>query len=207
MLKAVASAIIAVVIVSVLWNTEGPDAIAVQGPAILEVQEMGALAVLKVSYANVIDLNKPMAKKFPLTNWKLTFGNTRVLLIAKGSCLIGTDLKLARYENIDLENRTASLVLQQPAIISVSVHHDPNHQGSYLYSVDANGLSGIMPDSARTNAIINQAYAIAQQDIEQHCASQDYFNDAKKTTELVLAPLLAADPDWNIAIAWANAKK
>ena len=69
-------------------------------PPVVSVQEMGTLATLRVNYANVIEFNERITQDIPWTQWEFRFGGTSVLLIARGECLIGTDLQAAKYEQI-----------------------------------------------------------------------------------------------------------
>jgi hypothetical protein len=60
-------------------------------PPLVSVQEMGTLVSLKVNYANVLEFNNRITQEIPWTQWEIRFGGTRVLLIARGECLIGTN--------------------------------------------------------------------------------------------------------------------
>ena len=80
-------------------------------PPVVSVQEMGTLATLRVNYANVIEFNERITQDIPWTQWEFRFGGTSVLLIARGECLIGTDLQAAKYEQILPAAKTATLVL------------------------------------------------------------------------------------------------
>jgi hypothetical protein len=80
-------------------------------PPVVSVQEMGTLATLRVNYANVIEFNERITQDIPWTQWEFRFGGTSVLLIARGECLIGTDLQAAKYEQILPAAKTATLGL------------------------------------------------------------------------------------------------
>lgn len=204
MLKTIASAVIAVLLVTTFWTVHEVKEQETQAPAILKVQEMGNLVSLNVSYSNIIDIKDRITQDIPLTNWELVFGATRVLLLAKGNCLIGTDLKQARYEHSDAEKKTVDLILPEPKVLLARLDHSAGKTGSYFYAVDHSGISKIIADSHRQTEVMNKALGVAQKDIERQCAGTNYIQSARKSAEAMLAPLIAHASDWQINILWAK---
>ena len=204
MLKTIASAVIAVLLVTTFWTVHEVNEQETQAPAILKVQEMGNLISLNVSYSNIIDIKDRITQDIPLTNWELEFGATRVLLLAKGNCLIGADLKQAHYEHSDTDKRTVDLILPEPKVLSARLDHSVGKTGSYFYAVDHSGVSKIIADSHRQTELMNKALAIAQKDIERQCAGADYILSAKKSAETMLLPLITHTSDWQINILWSG---
>ena len=93
------------------WQLKPQKEQAPQAPPVVSVQEMGTLTTLRVSYANVIEFSERVTQDIPWTQWELRFGGTRVLLIARGDCFLGTDLQLAKYEQVQPAEKTATLSL------------------------------------------------------------------------------------------------
>ena len=60
---------------------------------------------------NLIQTPVRVTQDIPWTQWELRFGGTRVLLIARGDCFLGTDLQLAKYEQVQPAEKTATLSL------------------------------------------------------------------------------------------------
>ena len=87
-------------------------------PPLVSVQEMGTLVSLKVNYTNVSEFNERVTQDIPWSDWELRFGGTRVLLVARGICLIGTDQKRATYEQTSTAAKSATLVLPKPTVVS-----------------------------------------------------------------------------------------
>jgi hypothetical protein len=204
MLKTIASAVIAVLLVTTFWTVHEVNEQESQAPAILKVQEMGNLVSLNVSYSNIIDIKDRITQDIPLTNWELEFGATRVLLLAKGNCLVGTDLKQAHYEHSDDNKKSVDLILPTPKVISARLDHNVGKSGSYFYAVNHSGVSKIVSRTDRQTELMNKALATAQKDIEGQCASADYILAAKKSAEAMLAPLITHASDWRINIVWAK---
>ncbi len=65
-------------------------------PPLAAVESLGDLVSVRVRYANVIEFHRTMTQGIPWTRWELPIGETRVLLVARGDCLVGTDLRAAR---------------------------------------------------------------------------------------------------------------
>ncbi len=170
-------------------------------PALVSVQEMGALVSLKVNYANVIEFNERVTQDIPWTQWELRLGGTRVLLVARGECLIGTDLKLAKYEQSASAEKTATLVLPQPTVMSARLNHYANNGGSYFYAVSSTGISALVPGSDGQTKAINSALQKGQRDVEASCAKPELIEAARTSAEAVLRPTVSAT-GWKVAVVW-----
>jgi len=184
-----------------LFGPKPPDAPPPQ-PALMSPQEMGHLASVKANYANVIEFTEKMTQDIPWTQWELRFGGTRVLLVARGDCLVGTDFRSAKYENKNETARTAVLVLPVPRPISARVSHDPKEKGgSYFYAINSTGLEPLIPGSANRTRAIDSALGRAQEEIERACSNSDVLATAKKNAEEVLKPAFSAI-GWKVQIRW-----
>ena len=183
------------------WKLKPEKEQAPPPPPLVSVQEMGTLVSLKVNYANVIEFNKRATQDIPWTQWELRFGETRVLLVARGECLIGTDLKLAKYEQSTTGTKTATLVAPNPKVISARLNHDPKSGGSYFYAASSTGLVALMPGSDEQTKLTNSALQKAQSDIEASCAKPELLETARKSAEAVLLPTISAT-GWKVAIVW-----
>lgn len=178
-------------------------------PPLVSVQAMGALVSLRVNHANVIEFNERVTQDIPWTQWELRLGGTRVLLVARGECLIGTDLTLARYEfpaaaspaNTGTATHIATLVLPQPKVISARLNHDADHGGSYFYSVSSQGVVALVPGTESQTRAVNRALQKAQSEIEASCARPELIDAARKSAEAVLRPAVAAT-GWQVAVVW-----
>ncbi|MDA8453222.1 DUF4230 domain-containing protein [Acidovorax sp. GBBC 3334] len=171
-------------------------------PPLVAVESMGELVSVRVRYANVIEFSQKMTQDIPWTQWELRLGETRVLLVARGDCLVGTDLRAARYEQVDAAARTAVLALPAPRTVSARVDHGPRERGgSYFHALQGSGLEPLLPGSAHRMRAIDAALRIAQQDVEKACAAADTVQSARANTEAVLKPLLSAS-GWTVTPRW-----
>ena len=163
---------------------------------------MGTLTTLRVSYSNVIEFSERLTQDIPWTQWELRFGGTRVLLIARGECFLGTDLQLAKYEQIQPTEKTATLSLPNPKILSARLNHDAKSGGSYFYSVTNNGVAVLLPGTDGQTKAMNRALQQGQSDIEAACAKPEHLAAAKRSAEAVLQPTVSATGWKNPASPW-----
>ncbi|MFI8617087.1 DUF4230 domain-containing protein [Acidovorax sp. NPDC077693] len=171
-------------------------------PALLALEDMGHLVSVKVRYANVIEFTQQITQGIPWTQWELKLGGTQVLLVARGDCLVGADMRQARYEAVDAAARTAVLRLPAPATLSARVNHGPRDQGgSYFYAVQGTGIEPLIPGSANRTQAIDTALQRAQQDVERTCQAASTKATAKENAEAVLKPLFSAT-GWTVQVRW-----
>jgi len=173
-------------------------------PPLMSLEQMGHLVTVKVNYANVLESTERMTQDIPWTKWELRFGGTKILLVARGDCLVGTDLRLAKYVEVNKDSRSAVLVLPGPKTISARVNHDPKEKGgSYFYAVTGTGIEPIIPGSANRTRAIDAGLRTAQEDISRACRSPDVLATAKKNTETILLPVFSAI-GWKVSFRWTQ---
>lgn len=170
-------------------------------PALVSVPEMGTLVSLKVNYANVIEFNERVTQDIPWSQWELHFGGTRVLLVARGDCLMGTDLRQAKYEKSAIAAKTVTLVVPQPSVISARLNHDAKTGGSYFYAVTDTGIVALTPGTDRQVKAMDKALQKAQSELEVSCAKPDLIASARKSAEAVLMPAVSAT-GWKVSVVW-----
>ena len=183
------------------WQLKPQKEQAPQAPPVVSVQEMGTLTTLRVSYANVIEFSERVTQDIPWTQWELRFGGTRVLLIARGDCFLGTDLQLAKYEQVQPAEKTATLSLPKPKVLSARLNHDAKAGGSYFYTVTNDGVAALLPGTEGQTKAMNRALQKGQSEIEATCATPDLLAAAKRSTEAVLQPTVSAT-GWKIRTVW-----
>lgn len=184
-----------------LWGLRGAPSTPPQVP-LLSLEKMGHLVSVKVNYADVIEFTEKRTLDIPWTNWELPLGGTRVLLVARGDCTVGTNLGEARYEEVNAERRTVNVVLSAPRTIQARVNHDPREQGgSYFYAISSEGLEPIIPDTSNRTQAINNALALAQKEVERTCRQTQVLTTATKNAEEVLGSAFQAI-GWTPTFVW-----
>jgi hypothetical protein len=169
---------------------------------LISLEKMGHLVSVKVNYADVIEFTEQRTQEIPWTQWELNLGGTKVLLIARGDCTIATNLRAAKYQNIDAEKRTFTLLMPEPKPMQIRVNHEPREKGgSYFYAITSEGLEPLIPDSSNRSLAINNSLAFAQKQIERSCNRPQIIAIAKKNAEDVLSATFQAT-GWKPTYVW-----
>ncbi len=173
-------------------------------PPLMSLEQMGHLVLVKVNYANVIEFTEKITQDIPWTQWELRFGGTKVLLVARGDCLVGTDFRLAKYQAVNPTSKSVVLLLPTPKPISARVSHAPRQNGgSYFYAITGTGIEPIIPGSSNRTKAINAALGKAQQEIERVCGNAEVLATAKRNAEIVLLPAFSAS-GWKVKVQWIH---
>ncbi|HSK11288.1 MAG TPA: DUF4230 domain-containing protein, partial [Vicinamibacterales bacterium] len=173
-------------------------------PPLLSLEEMGHLASVKVNVADIVEFTENRTFDIPWSSWEVRYAGTRVLLIVKGDCLVGTDLRAGRYESIDHANRTVTLVLPTPDILQARVNHSPPEQGgSRLYSLSNQGIEAFIPGNASRLKAVDAAMRIAQAKVEEAGRSPEVSRAAMQNAETVLTGSFTA-LGWTARIEWTE---
>jgi len=171
-------------------------------PPQLSAEKVGELVTLRLHYANVLEFFQKRAQDIPLTPYELRLGGTRVLMVVRGDCEISADLRAARYEQVLPEAKTLRVVLPAPRTLPPRVSHAAREAGgSYFYTVSAEGLEVLIPQSANQLAAVNNGWAAAEKDIGRYCGSPQWIAEAKANAEKVLTPMFTA-AGWTATFVW-----
>lgn len=169
---------------------------------LIAIEKMGHLVSVKVNYADVIEFTQQRTQEIPWTQWELDLGGTKVLLIARGDCTIATNLGAAKYQNINNENRTFTLLLPEPKPLQIRVNHESREKGgSYFYAITSEGLEPLIPDSSNRSLAISNSLVFAQKQIERSCNRPQIIAMARKNAEEVLSATFQAT-GWKPTYVW-----
>lgn len=200
-----ASVLIALLVgAGVAWWARGSRSVEPDQPSapVLSVEKLGRLLSLQVNYSDVIEFDAKRTQDIPFTQFELRLGGTKVLLVARGDCTIGTELSGARYENVNAAAKTLKLVLPAKPVLAARISHEPRDKGgSYFYAISTHGLEQLIPDSSNRVRATDAALAKAQASLKALCASPQFIDEARKNAEQVLRVALAAT-GWTPAFEW-----
>lgn len=173
-------------------------------PPLLSLERMGHLASVRVNVADIVEFTEHRTFDIPWSSWQFRYAGTKVLLIVKGDCLVGTDLRAGRYDSVDRATRTVSLTLPAPEILQARLNHAPPEQGgSRLYSMSNQGIEALIPGSANRMKAIDAAMGIAQRKVEEVGKSPEVRRAAKENAEALLKASFAA-LGWTASIKWQD---
>jgi len=171
-------------------------------PPLVSLEKMGHLVSLRMHYSDVIEFTQPNAVDIPYSQWEVRLGSTRVLLVARGDCTVATDLRQARYEDIDERARTLTVVLPQPSPLQARISHESRaNGGSYFYAITDQGLQAFMPSAQTRTSAMNNVLATAQKAVQAACSQPTVLNTAKENAAAVMEATLGAT-GWTPNIVW-----
>lgn len=171
-------------------------------PPLVSLEKMGHLVSLRMHYSDVIEFTQPNAVDIPYSQWEVRLGSTRVLLVARGDCTVATDLRQARYEDIDERARTLMVVLPQPSPLQARISHESRaNGGSYFYAISDQGLQAFMPSAQTRTSAMNNVLATAQKAVQAACSQPTVLNTAKENAAAVMEATLGAT-GWTPNIVW-----
>jgi hypothetical protein len=163
---------------------------------------MSRLVSVKVRYTDVVTFTQERTLDIPWTDWKVKYAGTRVVLFARGDCLVATDLAQAKYELVDTKRRTLVVSLPPPSLLSPRVIFAPPGQwGSEIYAVSNQGVEAIIPGDDSRKRAIDGAMRLAQKRIEEAGRARDVTEAAKANSEKVLRGVFDA-LGWKASFRW-----
>ena len=193
---AAATGMVAMWFLGAVW----PRPLPVAAP-LVSLEKMGHLVSVRVSYSDVIEFTEKNTIDMPF-NREIRLADTKALLVARGDCIIATDLNRASYVNIDPEKRTLTLALTAPQALSVRINHEGRDRGgSYFYSMTENGFAALIADPGRRTRAIDNALAKAQSELTRACLSATNLASARQNAETVLRAIYVAT-GWTPAFTW-----
>jgi len=171
-------------------------------PPLVSLEKMGHLVSLKMNYSDVIEFTQPNAVDIPWSQWEVRLGSTRVLLVARGDCTLATDLRQARYEDIDNTARTLTVVLPAPSPLQARINHEPRDKGgSYFYAITDQGLQAFIPSAQTRTTAMNNVLATAQKAVQAACSQPTILNTARDNAATVMQATLLAT-GWTPTVVW-----
>lgn len=184
-----------------LLKPKPPESLPPQAP-IVSLEKMGHLVSVKVNYSDVIEFTEKRSLDIPWSQWELRLGGTKVLLVARGDCTVATNLSAAKYERINADGRSLTVVLSLPQPLQARVNHDSRVKGgSYFYAITNQGLELLIPDTNNRTQAINNALTRAQNEVERVCTQPQVLEMAKQNAENVLRAIFQTT-GWTPIFAW-----
>lgn len=109
-------------------------------------------------------------------------GSVSCVIVVNGEVELGVDLEQARFEVIDPETRTATLVLPEPKSRAARLDHARTH----VYSLDRHGLWLLLPSDEPGRRIVNLGMTEAQNAVEAAARDAGLIGQARQRAEKVL---------------------
>ena len=124
-------------------------------------------------------------------------GGVELVLIARGSVLISTDLSKARYCQIDESSKQATIALPLPTALWARL----DSQKSNVYKLSRYGLWFMVLGDAGESELMELAWREAEQGFAQKAADPALIKQARQQAEKVIAQLFAKS-GWSVNVIW-----
>jgi hypothetical protein len=109
-------------------------------------------------------------------------GSVSCVIVVNGDVELGVDLEQARFEDVDPESRTATLVLPEPKTRAARLDHIRTH----VYSLDRHGLWWCVVSDEPGRRVVNLGMTEAQNTIEAAARDAGLIGEARERAEQVL---------------------
>ena len=124
-------------------------------------------------------------------------GGVELVLIARGSVLISTDMSKARYCQIDETLRQATIALPAPRVQWARL----DSQKSNVHRLSRYGLWFMVLGDAGESELMELAWQEAQESFATMGASPSLIAQARQQAEMVIAQLFA-QANWKVKVIW-----
>jgi hypothetical protein len=158
------------------------------GPTIQQIRQLSQLVTAKITIAD--------ARETTLSGY---LGDVKAVLVVRGDALLGPDLSQARIISCDPATRTMVIELPLPRVISYRL----DHTGTRLACLSHDGLWVIVPGDAGRTAVLNRAYAEAEQAVAEAAAKPDVIDKAIEHAQEALGSFFATG-GWRVEIRWTQ---
>jgi len=147
----------------------------------LSIERIQALSVLTTLRVEVADAR--------VTEIQGYTGSIKAVLVIRGEVNIGVDLSRARFESIDQDARTATLVLPEPAVQSARL----DQQRTKLIGAWPTGLWVIVPGGQEADVVtVNRAYRDAERSVSEAANDALLIERSRMQAEQVLRAFFEA---------------
>ena len=155
-------------------------------PTIEEVRQLASLVTLDVP---ISDIHVSRMSGFT--------GGLKMAIAVRGDVQIATDLRFARFENVDAQRQRITLVLPNPRPDRPRLDHEETR----ILEIDRNGLWNLQFGQAGERVLTNRAYAAAQRVLLEAADRPELIEKARDQAEKVMRGFFGA-LGWEVAIEW-----
>ena len=124
-------------------------------------------------------------------------GGVELVLIARGSVLISTDLSKARYSQIDESSKQATIALPDPKVLWARL----DSQQSKVERLSRYGLWFMVLGDAGESELVELAWKEAETSFAKLGASESLITQARQQAEKVITQLFAKS-GWSVKVIW-----
>jgi hypothetical protein len=121
------------------------------------------------------------------------------VVLVNGELELGTDLKLARWQDVDNDKRTATLSLADPVVQRARL----DLEQTSVYRIDRRGFWLMVPSVEASRVVVNLAMAEAQRVVESAGEQPELADRTRQRTEQVISQFFIA-AGWGVKVVWVG---
>lgn len=163
-----------------------PMVVSNAGPTLEAVRSLASLVTTRVTVSDV-----------QLTELQGYTGGAKAALLVRGDFTLGTNLAVARFIDVDVVERSATVILEQPMAENPRV----DLSRTRLVLVTTQGLWDVVPGHTTETVVTDDAYRQAQQMILQVSLQPGWRNQARAQAEKVLSTFFTS-VHWTVSVRW-----
>ncbi|QNN23959.1 DUF4230 domain-containing protein [Planctomycetales bacterium ZRK34] len=158
-------------------------------PTIEQVRELASLVTLDVPISDV-----------HLSELAGFTGGLQLVMSVKGDVQIATDLSAARFDRVNEDLHTATLVLPRPQPQRPRLDHEKTR----VLELTRSGMWRWMPGEAGESALTNRAMLAAQRVLAETAQQPELITQARDHTRKIICGFFEA-LGWTITVQWDDA--
>lgn len=158
-------------------------------PTIEQVRELASLVTLDVPISDV-----------HLSELSGFTGGLQLVMSVKGDVQIATDLSAARFDRVNEQLRTATLVLPRPKPQRPRLDHEKTR----VIELTRSGLWRLLPTETGESALTNRAMLAAQRVLAETAEKPQLITQARDHTQKIICGFFDA-LGWTITVQWNDA--
>ena len=121
----------------------------------------------------------------------------RCVVVVNGDVELGVDMEQARLEDVNPEDRTATLLLPEPKVR----HARLDHGRTTVYSLDREGLWCLIFSDKPSRRLVNRAMKQAKAEVESAAKDPGLVEQARRRSERVLRGAFEVI-GWEVGVVW-----
>lgn len=156
------------------------------------LENMGELVSLHIHRTDIVEFSTSGTPDTQAADDALN-DQTPAMLVARGECVLATDMHAVRIDASLLDRHALHLHLKTPQLLSARINRAPRERGgSYIYTLARNGGEHFVPWSDKQEHATDLAYAKAQNELEAACKTPETISEAERNAEDTLRSMLSA---------------
>jgi|BioPla2DNA2_1021312.scaffolds.fasta_scaffold27949_2 hypothetical protein len=153
-------------------------------PTVQALEQLSQIVSLRIHLADTLTVDAKKGRHTVQAAW-----------IIKGDALIAVDLKQGRVIDVSESNKTATIQLPPPSVLSPRI----DHEKTKTFNLER----GLWTKDEYVTYINDKAMKLAQQKIREQASSPEYIEMGRTLAERIIRGFYSL-ADWEVEVAWRD---